>query len=261
MSKSRLEYAIDISREAGELTLEYFHNPRLVVDRKEDDSPVTAADRGAELLLRQRIEELFPQDAIFGEEFPMKEGTSEYRWILDPIDGTKSFIHGVPIYSTLIGITKNDEPIIGVIRLPALHEAVWAAKGEGAWHESPRFEQPIPAHVSDCKTLGESLFLTSEVLSFAKTGRQQAYNILQSTARLSRSWGDAYGYFLVATGRAEVMVDPIMSLWDAAPLQTIIEEAGGRFTDWQGNPTIYNEEAVATNSLVHDEVLKLLKEI
>jgi histidinol phosphatase-like enzyme (inositol monophosphatase family) len=259
MPRTHLLSAIEFAKQAGAFTLDYFYDPGLVVERKRDATPVTAADRGAERILRERISERFPQDSIVGEEFPVREGTSEYRWILDPIDGTKSFIHGVPTYSTLIGIEKNGEPVIGVIALPALREVLWASKGEGAWHETPRSEKPVRARVSACPALDCGLFLVSEVLTFTKTGRLDAYLELQNTAGLTSSWGDAYGYFLVATGRAEVMIDPDLNLWDAAPLLPIITEAGGHFTDWQGNPTIHNEEAVATNGILHEEVMTITR--
>lgn len=255
--QNRLEYAVEIAREAGDLTLEYFNRPNLVIERKSDRSPVTVADRGAELLLRERIAAKFPADAILGEEFPEKQGESGFRWILDPIDGTKSFIHGVPLYSTLVGIERQGEPVIGVIQLPALGETLWAMQGDGAWHVSPRNKSPQRARVSDCRDLGEGLFLSSSVTAFDKLGRNPAFREIAKKMLLTRTWGDAYGYFLVATGRAEVMVDPIMSLWDAGPLLTIIEEAGGRFTDWQGTPTIYGEEAVATNGLLHDAIVEM----
>ena len=257
--QNRLNYAVEIAREAGNLTLDYFNNPNLVVEQKSDNTPVTVADRGAELLLRERISERFPDDAILGEEFPEKEGNSSFRWILDPIDGTKAFIHGVPIYSTLIGVECDGKPIIGVIRLPALGEMVWAMRGGGAWHESPRSKSAQQACVSKCRELGEGLFLTSSVTAFDQMGRDDAFRDISQKMLLTRTWGDAYGYYLVATGRAEVMIDPIMSVWDAAPLLTIIEEAGGRFTDWQGKPTIYGEEAVATNGLLHEEIIAVTR--
>ncbi|MCL2346871.1 MAG: histidinol phosphate phosphatase, partial [Planctomycetaceae bacterium] len=182
--QDRLEHAVRIAREAGDLTLKYFYNPDYVVEQKSDHTPVTVADRNAELLLRERIAEVFPDDAIFGEEFPPKEGKNEFRWILDPIDGTKSFIHGVPIYSTLIGIERNGEPIIGVIRIPALHEAVWAMRGHGAWHESPRFSRPQQAFVSKTAEMKDGLFLTSSVASYEKTGRNGAFLELQKKSQL-----------------------------------------------------------------------------
>ena len=254
---SRLELAKKIAAEAGDLTLRYFYQSDLAVERKEDKTPVTVADRGAEEFLRCRIGEAFPDDAILGEEFPEKAGTSGYRWILDPIDGTKSFIHGVPIYSTLIGIEKEGESLIGIIALPALGEILWAEKGGGTWWESPRFSQPKRARVSQKERLDESLFLISEMISFDQCGRRDVYTQLERKALLTRNWGDAYGYYLVATGRAELIVDPIMCLWDNAPLLVIMEEAGGIFTDWKGNRTIFNEEGIASNGRFHEQVIEL----
>lgn len=256
--QDRLELARRIAREAGELTIRCFYDRSLRVERKEDASPVTVADRGAEELLRSRIAEAFPDDAVLGEEFPDKSGVSGWRWLLDPIDGTKSFIHGVPLYSTLIGVEKDGESLIGVIAVPALDELLWAGKGTGAWHESPRFEEPRPARVSEEATLGGTLFLTSETLTFAKIGREDAYTELERRCRLTRTWGDAYGYFLVATGRAELMVDPLLSPWDAGPLLVVLEEAGGRFTDWKGNRTVHGGNGVGSNGLVHEAALEIL---
>ena len=254
----RLEHARNIAYQAGELTLRYFYSTGdFTVERKDDESPVTIADRETEQFLRQRIAERFPNDAIFGEEFPPIEGTSGFRWILDPIDGTKSFICGVPIYSTLIGLEQEGCCVGGVIALPALEELVWAGRGLGTWHETKRHE-PKRCHVSTCSELTEATFLTSEVLSFDKYNRREAYDQLERSARLTRTWGDAYGYALVATGRADVMVDPAMCEWDAAPLLVILEEAGGRFTDWKGDATVFGNEGVATNGILHDVVLRYL---
>lgn len=257
--QQHLELARRIAREAGEWTLRYFYDlDHVDVERKADQSPVTIADREAEQLLRRRIEEHFPEDAILGEEFPVKEGISGFRWVLDPIDGTKSFIHGVPLYSTLIGIEQDGRSVAGVIGLPALNEIVWAGRGLGAWHETPRHEQPIPARVSRCDRLDEALFLASEVRTFEQTDRSAAYRQLEKSVRLARTWGDAYGYAMVATGRADIMVDPILSDWDAGPLLVVLEEAGGRFTDWNGKATTLGGEGVGTNGLLHDAVLRTL---
>ena len=256
--QERLEHARNIAYQAGDLTLRYFNNANgLAVERKDDESPVTIADRETEQLLRQKIAERFPDDAIFGEEFPPLEGTSGYRWILDPIDGTKSFICGVPLYSVLIGLEHEGQCMGGVIALPALGELVWAGRGLGAWLESKQRE-PKRCRVSECSNLAEATFLTSEVLGFDQYKRREVYDHLERSTRFTRTWGDAYGYTLIATGRADVMVDPAMAVWDAAPLLVILEESGGRFTDWQGNATIYGGEGVATNGLLHEEVLRCL---
>jgi histidinol-phosphatase len=253
----RLELAIEAARQAGRITLEYFRRDDLQVQRKGDDSPVTAADCQAEEHLRRRIAEAFPEDAVLGEELPERPGSSGFRWILDPIDGTKSFIHGVPLYGTLVGVEHQGMPVLGLILIPALGECVYAATGQGAWYvvaDGP----PRPARVSDCPSLAEGLFLTSEVANFSRIGRRDVYHRLEDTARLSRSWGDCYGYLLVATGRAELMVDPVAAVWDLAALLPVIEEAGGTFSDWQGRRTIHSGQCVATNGRIHGEVLALI---
>jgi histidinol phosphatase-like enzyme (inositol monophosphatase family) len=255
----RLALALKAAREAGEITLRYFRREDLQVDRKADQTPVTIADRQAEEHLRARITEHFPDDAILGEEFPERAGNSGFRWILDPIDGTKSFIHGVPLYGTLVGVEQAGKPVIGVIHIPPLDECAYAAVGSGAWYEF-QGKPARRARVSKCEQLSEGLFLTSEVKTFEEAGRRGAYDRLQARARLTRTWGDCYAYLMVVTGRAELAVDAEMNIWDAAALLPILEEAGGTFTDWQGRRRIDGGEGIATNGLVLDEVLSLVKE-
>ncbi len=261
-SDERLSFAVEIAREAGEITLRYFHRDDLQIDRKADKSPVTVADRAAEQLLRERIGQRFTGDGIIGEEFGEERGESAYQWILDPIDGTKSFIHGVPLYTTLVAVLRDGEPIVGVIHAPALAETVYAAKGNGCWHLSGPQSTPQAARVSTVNHLSDSLFLTTEIASYITQRKEDAIDVflrLQQTAQLTRTWGDGYGYLMVATGRAEVMIDPVVNIWDAAPLQPIIEEAGGHFTDWKGSATIHSGEAIATNGLVSKEVLAITR--
>jgi histidinol-phosphatase len=255
--QSRLALAVEAAKEAGDITLRYFRRDDLDVELKCDDTPVTVADRKAEEHLRRRIAAAFPDDGILGEELPEQPGASGFRWILDPIDGTKSFIHGVPLYTTLIGVEHQGQSVLGVIRAAALGECVYAARGSGAWY-AVGDEPPRRTNVSGRRPLSSALFLTSEVLSFDKTGRRGTFDRLQAAARLTRTWGDGYGYLMVATGRAEVMVDPVMALWDAAPLPPILEEAGGTFTNWRGQPGHQGGEGIATNGLVLDEALALL---
>jgi histidinol-phosphatase len=250
---------LEAAREAGQITLRYFQRDNYAVELKHDASPVTVADREAEMHLRERIAAAFPTDAILGEELPERPGTSGFRWILDPIDGTKSFISGVPLYGTLIGVEHAGRSVVGVIHIPALDECVYAAAGQGAWYVKPG-AAPVPAHVSAKDKLAGGLFCTSAVKTFEKQDRLPAYNRLQAAAWLTRTWGDCYGYLLVATGRAEAMVDPQMNVWDCAALQPVLEEAGGTFTDWSGTPTIHAGEAVATNGRVLDEVLAITRE-
>jgi histidinol phosphatase-like enzyme (inositol monophosphatase family) len=228
------------------------------VQRKGDDSPVTQADREAELLLRRDIEAAFPQDAIVGEEHETKEGTSAYRWIVDPIDGTKSFIAGVPLFGTLVGVQREGEPVIGVIELPALALRVHAAKGQGAWWQSA--DGPLQAaRVSPESDLKQSLYVTSDVRSFADRGASEVHEQLERAAWYARTWGDCYGYFLVATGRAAVMVDPVMNLWDAAAIYPILVEAGGSFTDWRGQPRVDGGEGIGSNGAVLAQVLQITR--
>lgn len=255
---TRLELAVAAAREAGAITLSYFRRDNYAVELKRDQSPVTVADRQAEQKLRERIAAAFPDDAILGEELADRPGNSGFRWILDPIDGTKSFISGVPLYSTLIGVENGGRSVVGVIHVPAMDEMVYAAAGGEAWTVRCG-GAAVRARVSSKARLAESLFCTSEVKTFEKTGRRAAFDQLQAACRLSRTWGDGYGYLLVATGRAEVMVDPSMNVWDCAALQPILEAAGGTFTDWQGKPTIHGGEAVATNGRVLDEVLAITR--
>jgi histidinol-phosphatase len=259
---SRLEWAVQIAREAGDGTLHHFRRADLRVERKADDSPVTVADREAEQLLRKRIAERFPEDGVLGEEFGTTDGTSGFQWVLDPIDGTKSFIHGVPLYTTLVAVLEKDVPRVGVIDVPATGETVYAATGAGCWYLAERGAKPQAAKVSSVSRLKDGLVTTCDVAGFATSRKRDAMDAwvaLQRTARLTRTWGDGYGYLMVATGRAEVMIDPVMNLWDAATMQPILEEAGGRFTDWRGEATVHSGEGIATNGLVAEEVLAIVR--
>lgn len=254
----RLDRALEMALAAGDLTLRYFRQDNFQVERKSDSSPVTIADREAEKFLRQQIADAFPQDAILGEELGEQPGSSGYRWILDPIDGTKSFIFGVPLYGTMIGIEFEGRSVVGVVNLPALGECVYAGSGMGC-HYVRRGMDPVPARVSKTKTLDSGLFITSQVDSFAARGAAPVFHELERRAYVTRTWGDCYGYLLVATGRAEVAVDPVMNVWDAAALQPILQEAGGTFTDWQGRPTIFSGDGIGTNGQVLEEVLSITR--
>ncbi len=259
--QSRLDFAVKIARLAGEQTLQLFRATGLEVIRKSDGSPVTAADRAAEKLLREQIAQQFPEDAILGEEFGETPGSTDFRWVLDPIDGTKAFVAGVPLYTTLVAVLRKDEPQIGVIFAPAAGEMVYAARSLGCWHVLGEGD-PQAARVSQVDDLADAVVVTSSVKSFTterKSDARQVYDQLQAKSRLTRTWGDAFGYLLVATGRAEVAIDPAMSLWDTAALQPVIEEAGGKFFDWQGQATVHSPESVATNSQLAGQVLAIVQ--
>jgi histidinol-phosphatase len=261
-TQARLDLAVSSARAAGAVTLKWFRQSALDVERKGDGSPVTAADRAAESLLREQIAAQFPDDAILGEEFGEKAGASPYRWVLDPIDGTKSFISGVPLYTTLVAVLKDNQPLVGVIYSPATREIVYAATGGQTWYENGD-GRAIEARVSHTERLAEATFVTTELSTFDRVGEKSSrgvYNQLEKACRLSRTWGDAYGYLLVATGRADVMIDPEMNLWDAAALQPIIEGAGGHYSDWQGRPSVHTGNAMATNPQLAGLVLSITRE-
>ncbi len=243
-----VDFVVEIANEAGRLTLEYFQDPSLVVDRKLDGTPITAADRGAEEFLREQILGRFPNDAIVGEEGDDVAGTTGRSWILDPIDGTKSFTAGVPLYANLIAVLDNDVPTLGMINLPALDEMVYATVGGGAFHNGD------PTRVSDTDELRGAYLMTSGLTYWPEGALER----LTAEGMTIRTWADAYGYALVATGRVAAMVDPLANLWDIAPMQVIIEEAGGRFTDLAGNRSVASGNGVGSNGALHDKLLAVL---
>ncbi|MBC8102817.1 MAG: inositol monophosphatase family protein [Cytophagales bacterium] len=250
MLRELLEVAMDAAYLAGTRTLAYF-NTGIVPDIKSDNTPVTIADREAETLLRERILRSFPDHAILGEEQGETAGSAPYRWIVDPIDGTKSFIAGVPLYGVLVGVEVRGKPSVGVIYLPALGDMVAAANGLGCtWNGRA-------CRVSDVSDLKQALVVTSSIVRCQQ--RSDAFDLLASRTRFQATWGDAFGYALVATGRAEVMLDPIQSPWDCAPMLPILREAGGVFSDWRGNPTFLNGDGVATNAALSKQVLDVLR--
>lgn len=252
----RLKAALQLARAAGDTTLEYFQSDRFAVERKGDNSPVTVADRRAEQLVRAQLAECYPSDAILGEEFGTQTGSTEFEWIVDPIDGTKSFIGGVPIYSTLLALVHQGHVLAGAIYIPPLREMLFAVKGLGAWW-SVGDAMARPARVST-RGLEHGMFVTTQIDSFRKRNSWDAFLAVEKAAYVTRTWGDGYGYLLVATGRAEVMIDPIANPWDLASVQIVIDEAGGRFSSWQGKPVYIDGDGVGSNGVVHEEVLQLL---
>jgi histidinol-phosphatase len=242
----------EVARLAGDIALGFFRS-QLVIESKADGSPVTIADRSAEIAAREWIERRFPRDGILGEELGVTRPEAGRRWILDPIDGTKTFIRGVPLWGTLVALCEGDEVLAGAAYFPAVDEMLAAAPGEGCWWNGER------CRVSSRATLAEATVLTTDERFPNDSAQRWGWNRLAERASVSRSWGDCYGYLLVSTGRAEVMVDGILSPWDAAALMPIIEEAGGIFTDWKGTRTAFGGSAVATNQGVAAEVRLLLE--
>jgi histidinol-phosphatase len=248
--RSLLEFAVEVAWRAGRVTLAHYQTG-ISAELKPDDSPVTEADRAAERLARELIERRFPHDAILGEEFGETRPGAERRWILDPIDGTRSFARGVPLYGVLLAVEEAGEAIVGVLHFPALSESVYAARGEGCWWDGRR------ALVSEHDRMEQALLLTTSVADAEERG-EMGWKRLASRAGLVRTWGDCYGYALVATGRADIMVDPVLAPWDAAALLPVIEEAGGVFTDWQGRTTHLGGDGIATNAALAREARALL---
>jgi histidinol-phosphatase len=243
-----LDEAVALAREAGENTLRWFGADDLIVDRKGDGTPVTEADRATERLIRTRLAASHPNDTIIGEEDVDHLGTSGRRWIVDPIDGTKAFTHGVPLYSTLLAVEDEYGPAIGVIVLPALGEVVYAGRGCGCFRNSR------PARVSERDRLPGSYLTTSGFEYWPEAALAK----LRASGMFMRTWGDGYGYALVATGRVDAMVDPAAAQWDLAAMPVIIGEAGGRFTDYTNVERADGGNGVATNGRLHDQVLALL---
>ena len=255
---SRLDFTIDAAKEAADFIMCHYLSPELAVERKRDASPVTAADRGAEELLRRLIGVQYPEDGIFGEELEEKAGTSGWRWILDPIDGTKSFIHGVPLFGTLIGLEYDHRQVLGLCRFPALNEVVYAAEGLGAWWQISENHRR-PARTSDVKKIDDAVFCTTTIQGWRRVGQQAAFDKLCDAAAISRGWGDCYGHILVATGRADLMVDPLLNPWDCAALVPIMQEASGHFVDFNGDVTIHSNNGLSVNGHLRDATLELLQ--
>lgn len=243
-----LAFAVESAQLAGAYTLGFF-NANTPYELKADGSPVTIADRGAEERLRERIARAFPDHAILGEEFGESPGRSPGRWILDPIDGTVSFLCGVPMYGTLVAFEWGGEVLAGVIHLPALGETVWAGRGLGCWWNGRR------ARVSDVRTLDRARLCTCGTKLMVETGRHEAFARVRDACLLDRGWCDSYAYALVATGRAEVVLDPTLKIWDTAACMPVVTEAGGAFSDWAGVATHRSPEAIATNGHVHAQVM------
>jgi histidinol phosphatase-like enzyme (inositol monophosphatase family) len=258
-----LAVAKQLARAAGDMALAGrkagLHN---VQTKSTGTDMVTEFDRASEAMIFDGLRTLRPLDSVVGEEGAAHSGESDITWFIDPIDGTKSFISGVPLYSTLVGLTLHGAPLLGVIAIPALGELVVAARQCGAWYGQGHGDQVVQlsrCHVSSVDRLEDGLFLTSQVDNFDRRGAQEAYRELERQAYVSRSWGDGYGYLLVATGRAELMVDPIVNPWDVAAVAPVIIEAGGSFTSWSGAVDLRAGHCFASNTKLHQGALEILK--
>lgn len=241
MSRELLNAASELARHIGGVALTHYRS-LLTVETKPDGSPVTVADRESEQAARAWLAARYPDDAILGEELGEKPGASGRKWVIDPIDGTKSFVRGVPLWGSLVALVEGENVLAGAAYFPAVEELIAAAPGAGCWWNGQR------ARVSECSTLAGATVLVTDERTFRRSSQRQGWRTLTGEASIARTWGDCYGYLLVATGRAEVMVDPIVNPWDAACFLPIIEEAGGVFTDLNGLRSAFSGTALASNA-------------
>jgi histidinol-phosphatase len=250
--RSRYEVMVQAAKAAGQKALEYFDRD-VAVEWKHDRSPVTIADREAEQLLRATLTQRFPGDGFLGEEFGDTPGSTGYRWIIDPIDGTRCFVRNIPHWATLVGLEYKGEMIAGVSYAPADNQLVRALRGDSTFKNDKR------VRVSDVATLSQALACYSGFQFFEKAGKERQFlNVMRGIDR-ARGFGDYYGFVLVAQGSCDVMVDCGVHIWDIAGLKVIVEEAGGKFTDWDGGSDLDRPDCVASNGKLHDATLSLLK--
>jgi histidinol-phosphatase len=255
MTRVSIESLMQAAGEAAALAAEFamrHYRTGVAVETKGDGSPVTVADRGAEERVRAWISERFPGDAVLGEEFGDSAGTTGRRWIVDPIDGTKAFVRGVPLWGALVAVVEGDTVLAGAANFPGVGEALTAANGCGCWHNDAR------AAVSRVDALAQATVLITDPRTNRAPITTSGWDRLSRSAAVCRTWGDAYGYLLVATGRAEIMIDPIANPWDVACFQPIITEAGGVFSDLAGAPTPFGGNAIATNAVLARDARALL---
>jgi len=251
VSGSLLQAVAEVAALAGAEAVKHFRRP-LAVEAKADGSPVTAADRDAERTARAWIGEHFPDDGVVGEEFGESRPGARRRWLVDPVDGTRSFVKGVPLWGTLVAVVEGERVLAGAAEFPALGERLGAALGEGCWWNGMR------AQVSRVSSLDSATVLGTDAAFVRTPERGARWRALAARVQTARTWGDCYGYLLVATGRAELMVDARLSPWDAAAVQIAVEEAGGVFTDWNGRATSFGDGGVATNGLLAAELRRML---
>ena len=248
---SLLQAAAELANLTGAAALKHYGSG-LAVEWKGDGSPVTIADREAEQLARSWLARRFPNDAILGEEFGTAAGTSGRTWVLDPVDGTRTFVRGVPLWGSLVAVVEGDLVLAGAAAFPAVDELLSAAPGEGCWHNGSR------CRVSEVAQVTEATVLTSDPQGFAKPAHRAGWERLAGKAGMVRTWGDCYGYLLVATGRAEVMLDGRLNPWDIACFVPIVTEAGGVITDLQGLTAWNLTSAIATNAALAIEARRLI---
>lgn len=245
-----ISFTKELAEASGDIIRQYFRQS-IDIETKSDQTPVTIADRKSEEIMRQMIQERFPEHGILGEEFEDINSEAEYQWVLDPIDGTKTFVSGTYLFGTLIALLKEGAPILGVINNPITHQFL-VGDGYTTWLNG------MPVKVRDCKSIEQAALLTTNPLTIHKYHDGAAFETLVRKVKLYRTWGDCHGYFLLATGFADVMIDAAMYLWDVAALIPIITGAGGKITDYYGNDPLSGKGAIATAGSIHDEIIKAL---
>ena len=255
--RARYELAVEAAEQAARIAAGYFPEGdpadfTLGVEWKPDRSPVTAGDRAAEAFLRNRIINAFPDDAFLGEEYGEKPGDSGYRWVVDPIDGTRNFMRGMPLWGTLVGVEYRGEAIAGAAVMPSLGHSYRALRGDGAFRDGRRLR------VSDAATLDDAILVCSTLSGFLKARREAQFMELARRTQRQRAFGNFYGFVMVAEGAVDVMVEHGVHVWDVAAVAPIVEEAGGRFTDWGGRATARRPDVAASNGRLHDEALRVL---
>ena len=250
--RNRYDAALDAAQKAGAFALQYF-DQGIAVEWKADRSPVTMADRGSEELLKKALLGKFPNDGFLGEESGATPGSSGFRWIIDPIDGTRSFVRGIPLWACMIGLEYKGELIAGVVAIPAMKQVFRALRGDGAFRDDRRLR------VSDIATLAKSHVYYSSISWFTKAGAEtQFLNLVKQTER-QRGFGDFYGFMMVAQGAGEIMIEHGVHAWDIAAIAPIIEEAGGKLTAWDGKLDIERPDVLATNGMMHAQALKIIQ--
>lgn len=248
-----LELALRIADMADGVSLTKFRSSDLAVESKPDMTPVSEADREVESRARDLLATERPDDAVLGEEFG-SSGTASRRWVIDPIDGTKNYVRGIPVFASLIALTIDGDAKVGVVSAPALGTRWWGTRGGGAFRNGDAIS------VSGVSRLEDAQVSFNDIRSFARHGRAEGIASVSERAWRMRGFGDFWSHVLVADGSADVSVEPIVNSWDLAALQVIVEEAGGRFTDLDGNRGYEGGSVLATNGLLHDEILALFSQ-
>ena len=255
---SRLAAALSVARSMGDVTLQFLGADSLATDTKADGTIVTEADRAAETHGYDTITRAFPDDGLLGEEHGTHPGSSGWRWVLDPIDGTVAFARGVPLYGVLVGLEYNDTPVGGVIHMPAMRETVWGGQGQGAWHQHAD-AAPTIARVSTTDRLANAMVCTTSYDYFRDAGCAPLHERLCKGCGSTRGWSDCSAHLLLATGRIDAVVEPLLARWDISAVIAVIEAAGGRCSDFDGMNDPSSTNAIVSNGHLHDELLELIE--